>query len=183
MKSIVLAMTVLAVFAWGQTAAPPQPPITDLQNYLSLTDSQVQSLQTIQSQLRSSTASLRQQIAQKRQTLETDLAGGSSSAATLGQLLLDIQALEKQITTAQTNVQTQTAAVLNAAQKVKLQTLIDASNLQPQIRQAEMAGLIAPPQGAGMPGMRPMGGRGMMGAGMGPMGRMGGPMAAPRARR
>ena len=188
MKTTVLALTALAAAAWSQ---PAQPPITELQNYLSLTDSQVQALQTIQTQLRTSTASLRQQIAQKEQTLRTDLSAGNSSAVTLGQLLLDIQTLQKQITQAQTASQTQAAAVLNAAQKTKLQTVVDASKLQPQIRQAEMLDLIVPPQGAVGPGMGPMGGRGAgmgngVGNGMGPgMGRMGGggPMMAPRGPR
>ncbi|MBZ5583187.1 MAG: hypothetical protein LAQ30_13480 [Acidobacteriia bacterium] len=184
MKAAVLALTVLAVAGWAQSGNPPAPPITDLQTYLSLTDAQVQSLQNIQTQLRTSTASLRQQISQKEQGLRTALAAGSSSAATLGQFLLDIQGLQKQITQAQAGVQTQAAAVLTDAQKTKLQALSAAAQLQPQIREAEMVGLITPPQNSGVPGMGPMmGGRGAGVQGMGRgMGQGMGPMMGPRGR-
>lgn len=178
MKTAIVALTLLGVSAWAQPTAPPQPGITQLKAYLTLTDAQVQALQTIQSQLRTSTSALRQQIADKQTALSTNLAAGGSSAAALGQLLLDIQALQKQISDAQAAVQPQAVAVLTPAQQPLLQALVAASKLQPDIREAEMVGLIVPAPGAG-------GAAGRAGANGGPLmapgrgGANGGPMMAP----
>lgn len=151
-----------------------------MKTYLALTDSQVQELQNIRSQVRSSASTLRQQIAEKQRSLNEAVAAGSSSAAELGQYLLDIQSLRKQISDAEAGVQAQAVAVLTADQKAKLQTLVDAAALQRNIRQAEALGLIAPLSGAPGPGPRATPGpppAGPMGAGRG---RSGGPMRMPR---
>jgi Spy/CpxP family protein refolding chaperone len=166
----ILALTVFFASAWAQpSGAPPQPPVTDVQKYLSLTDAQVQSLQTIQANLRSSIATTRQQIATKQQTLNTQLSAGSTSAAVLGQELIDIQNLRNQVQQSRTSAQTQALGVLTADQKTKLATLTAAAALGPQIREAGALGLILAPEppagapgGMGGPGMEPMGGR-MMG--------------------
>ena len=181
MKIAIVAMTLLAVSAWAQPTASPQPGITQLKAYLTLTDAQVQALQTIQSQLRTSTSALRQQIADKQTALSTNLAAGGASAAALGQLLLDVQALQKQISDAQAAAQPQAGAVLTPPQQTLLQALLAAAKLQPDIREAEMIGLIAPAAGGGAGGPA-----GRAGANGGPMmappgrgGANGGPMMAP----
>jgi hypothetical protein len=174
MKTAIVALTLLAVSAWAQPTPPPQPGITQLKAYLTLTDAQVQALQTIQSQLRTSTSALRQQIADKQTALSTNLAAGGSSAAALGQLLLDIQALQKQISEAQAAAQPQAVAILTQAQQPLLQALVAAAKLQPEVREAETIGLIAPAPGAGGPAGR---GGPQMAPGRG--GANGGPMMAP----
>lgn len=177
MKTAIVALTLLAVSAWAQPAAPPQPGIPQLKAYLTLTDAQVQALQTIQSQLRTSTSAIRQQIADKQTALSTNLAAGGASAAALGQLMLDIQALQKQISDAQAAAQPQAVAVLTPAQQTLLQALVAAAKLQPDIREAEMIGLIAPAPGAGGPGGPA--GRGGPGMAPGRGGANGGPMMGP----
>jgi hypothetical protein len=172
MKIPMFAWSVLAVAAWAQ---PPAPSVTELKTYLSLSEAQVTSLQTIRQNLHTSIRSTMQQLQTKRQTLNTELAAGNTSAATLGQQLLDIQNLRKSVTAAQTASQAQALNVLTADQKTKLQVLTNAAALRPQIGEAMSLGLIVPPAGS-QPGpwMRgPMGRRGPRGMGM-MMGRPGG---------
>ncbi|HEY1494030.1 MAG TPA: hypothetical protein VGF49_05780 [Candidatus Solibacter sp.] len=159
MKIPILALSLLAVAAWAQ---PPAPTVTELKTYLSLTDAQVTSLQTIQQNLHTSTDTTTQQIQTKQQTLNTQLAAGGATAASLGQLLLDIQTLRNSITQAATASQSQSLNVLTADQKTKLKVLADASALRRQIDEATMLGLIAPPADAqgGVPGLRGPAGRG-----------------------
>ena len=137
-----------------------QGPGTDLaQTYLGLSASQVSQLQQIQQDERSANQGLHQQIADKEQALQTALSGSSSSAADLGNLLLDIQNLRSQIKQNRQKYQTQALALLNAGQVTKLQALQAAAALQPTIRQAEMLNLLTPPTPpAGSAG--PMGGPG-----------------------
>ena len=56
---VAIALILVAAFACAQPAGPA---LTQLKAYLSLSDAQVQSIQAVQSNLRTSTASLRQQI-------------------------------------------------------------------------------------------------------------------------
>lgn len=179
-----LAMTLLmvcavTVFAQAQSG-PPQPPTADVQAFLSLTDAQVQSLQQLRQTQRTTVQPLMQQLMTKQQSLQNQLASGAS-AATLGTLLQDIEALQKQIQQAQTTYQAQALNLLTADQKTKLQALQDAAKLQPAIREATSLGLMSPPAGQGGRG----GGRGFGaggGAGFGPA-RGGGPTGPARPRR
>jgi hypothetical protein len=171
MKIPIVALSFFVAAGWAQ---PPAPSVTELKTYLSLTDAQVTSLQTIQQNLHTSTDTTMQQIQTKQQTLNTQLAAGGSTAAALGQLLLDIQTLRNSITQAETTSQSQSLNVLTADQKTKLKVLTDASALRLQIDEATMLGLILPPADSqgGAPGMRGPAGRGgpqSMGMGMGPM--------------
>ena len=88
MKLTLILASVLCTAAWAQPGAGPggphQPDLSDLKAYLTLTDSQVQSLQGIQTQLMTATATTRQQIAQKQRDLRDQLAKGSTDATALG---------------------------------------------------------------------------------------------------
>src|SRR6516165_6950746 len=101
-KSMKIPIVALSFFVAAGWAQPPAPSVTELKTYLSLTDAQVTSLQTIQQNLHTSTDTTMQQIQTKQQTLNTQLAAGGSTAAALGQLLLDIQTLRNSITQAET---------------------------------------------------------------------------------
>jgi hypothetical protein len=168
MKIPMFAWSVLAVAAWAQ---PPAPSVTELKTYLSLSDAQVTSLQTIRQNLHTSIRTTMRQIQAKRETLKTQLAAGNTSAATLGQEMLDIQNLHKSVTAAQTASQAQSINVLTSDQKTKLQVLTNAAALRPQVGEAMSLGLIVPPAGSHRgPWMRGRGGqRGMGMRGMGMM--------------
>ncbi len=162
MKSTLIGLF-MAAAVWAQTTAPAQT-ASPLKDYLSLTDTQVQSIRTIRQQTQQATASLRQQVAADEKKLQTGLANGAA-AVELGQILLDAQALRKQIGTQQTAAQTQIQAVLTADQKTKLQTLSAAAKLLPLVRQAEAMGLIEPvaPAAVGPMNGAQQGGQAMMG--------------------
>jgi hypothetical protein len=155
--------------------APPAPSLTEVTAYLKLTDAQVTSLTAIRQAEATANRTTMQDIQTKQKALHDALSSGKADALTLGNLLLDIQALQKKIADSHTSTQTQAVAVLTEAQKPLLKALQDAANLQPTIQQAGFLGLLTPPAGAG-PGMGPMmGGPSMMG---GP-GMMGGHGAMP----
>jgi hypothetical protein len=174
---VAIALILVAAFACAQPAGPA---LTQLKAYLSLSDAQVQSIQAVQSNLRTSTASLRQQMNGKQRELNTAVREGSTSAAALGQLHLDNQALQKRIADAEAAAGPQMAAVLTPAQQALLQNLVEAQKLQAAVREAEMLGFITPADGRGA-GMGP--GMGMGGRGAGPGGRGGDTMMGPRGGR
>jgi len=160
-------------FAQGQ---PPQPSFTELKAYLGLTDSQIQTIQQTRQTVLQANAALRDQAAAKQDALRKLLDAGSTDAAAIGRLVLESEALHKQIRTSMTALQTQLVNALTADQKTKLKALEDAAKLAPSIQQANMLGLLQPPadrgaigpgvRGAGGPGFGSRGGR-APGAGMG----------------
>ncbi len=169
LRMIVLLSLAGALFAQGpgRFGFPPgaaQPGTDQVKAYLSLTDSQIQGLQQIERQAASALQSTFQEIHQKQLTLQDQLDKGSTDAAALGKLLLDIESLHKRISQTQDSYRSQAVASLTADQKTKLKSLEDAMKLQPVIGQAVGLLLLTPPQpsaaGAGF---------GPLGAGRGPM--------------
>jgi Spy/CpxP family protein refolding chaperone len=152
----------------GGPPSDGQPDLSDVTSYLSLTSTQVQSLQSISTQQRAAVRGVQQQIADKQRALDTLIQKGSTDAAALGNLLIDMQNLRKQVNQSAGTYQSQALAVLTPDQKTKLNNLQAAAQLQPAIHEAGFLGLLAPPQGAnagpgaGMrmgPGPRPFFGR------------------------
>jgi signal transduction protein with GAF and PtsI domain len=163
----------MAGAAWAQT--PPTPPVDAVKTYLGLTDTQIQALQQIQRQEAEALRTIHEEMQQKHQALAQQLQGGSTDAAALGRLLLDIQNLRKRIEDAQKNSQAQALNQLTTDQKTKLKALEDAAKLREAIEQATGLNLLIPPTpqpgaGPGGPGMGPGMGPGPRGPGMGPMG-------------
>src|SRR5215471_7326950 len=122
------------------------PVYTEIKAYLSLTDAQMQSLQAIQDSRNQALQAIYNQISQKYTTLNQLLEAGNASAAQVGQLMLDIQALQKQTTSSDGPYRTQSLNVLTADQKTKLPKLTEAAQLQPAVGQAGMVLLIDYPQ-------------------------------------
>jgi len=143
---------------WGQ--GPGAPPTDLVKSYLTLTDAQIQSLTQIRQQGASSRMSIMQDIHTKQQALHDALDKGGASAMTLGQYLLDIQALQKKISDLDTTDRQLALNVLNDAQKTKVAALQTAADLAPTIGQAQALGLLTRPANAagapGGPGMGPM---------------------------
>lgn len=136
----------------GNGAAPGQLPanaFADVKAYLGLTDAQVTQLTQLLTQQRTAAQTLMDQIRTKEQALQTQLSQGSTNAAALGQLLIDIQALRKQVSGLQDTYRAQAVATLTADQKTKLAALDAAAKLQPTIHEANMLNLLAPAAGTG----------------------------------
>jgi hypothetical protein len=124
---------------------PPQV-FAEVKQYLGLTDTQMQSLQTIQDSRSRSLQSLYEQIGQKNQALYQLLSSDTGTAAQIGQLMLDIRMIEKQIPLADGPFKTQSLNVLTPEQKAKLPKLVEAASLQPAAGEAASLLLIDWPQ-------------------------------------
>lgn len=147
-------------------AAQQTPTFTDLKTYLGITDAQITQIQTLQKAAAANVQTLVQQLRAKEQSLRDLLAAGTTDAAAVGKVVLDADAIRKQIKAAHDGVQGQAVAVLFADQKTKLTALDAAAKLEPTIRQAQILDLLTPPAnaagGMGPRGFGPGGGMGMM---------------------
>jgi len=127
-------------------ATPPAPQFDELKAYLNLTDSQIQSIQQAQQKAIESQRTVFEQIRTKHQAVRDLLDKGTTDAAAVGKLMLEIHALQKQAEQARAAVRTQLLSFLTTEQKTKLTALEQAAKLQPAIHQAIMLGLLAPPE-------------------------------------
>jgi len=127
MKRItVLAISILLIAIGAFAAGPPPrpaggpPPMGNsdvLAEYLGLTAQQKASWETIQSNLRTTIDSFRDQQRALHEQLETALEG--TDAAAIGNLMLQIRAVGDQIKAAHDAAHNEFAALLSAEQKVK----------------------------------------------------------------
>ncbi len=149
MKLTLIMATTLAAAAFAQPPGPggppAQPPNTEIKAYLGLTDAQVTGLQSVRTQLNSALSANRQQIQSKQTDLENLLAKGTTDAAAVGKLVLDISNLRKQVDATTASFRDQARNLLTADQKKKLAALEDAAKLQPDIQEAAGLLLVAPP--------------------------------------
>ncbi|MEZ5404257.1 MAG: Spy/CpxP family protein refolding chaperone [Bryobacteraceae bacterium] len=155
MKQAILILAAgAASIAFAQPPGPqngprPVPVLDEVKAYLQLTDAQVQSLQQMQQTVRESNQSIAREIGQKRQSLAQQLDSGAASAATVGQLMIDIRALENRIQQSMATARTQAVASLADAQKTRLAALDAAAKLNREIGQARGLNLLAPPENPG----------------------------------
>jgi Spy/CpxP family protein refolding chaperone len=176
MKLLVIATAAFAATMFAQGPGGPgrqagPPPTDKIKAYLGLTDAQIQQLQALQQQKATTLQSTFQEIAQKQNSLQQQLASGSANAAALGTLLLDVENLRKKISQTDSTFQAQAVKLLDSAQTAKLKALQDAANLAPTIGQAGALQLLVPPENQpGGPGFGPRGfGGPVPGMGPGPM--------------
>jgi len=138
-------------FIAGQPGTRPgamlRPPAGEVKAYLSLSDAQMQSIEQIRPQGGESLRTVMEQMHQKHQALSEALKT-NKDAATVGQLMLDVQALRKREQELQKNLHEQAVNLLTADQKAKLAKLEEAAKLSQTIEQATMLNLIARPEPA-----------------------------------
>jgi len=131
----------------------PVPPGVDaLKNYLNLQDAQIQALQQLRQQEIQATQALFAELVGKQQSLREQLDRGSTDAAALGKLLLEIEAVRKRLVQSHETFRSQALGLLTVEQKTKLAALEEARKLEPAIRQAEALGLLNPPDPGLLPG-------------------------------
>jgi len=141
-------------------------PVDQLKTYLNLTDQQLQSLKSVQSDYRDAAGPTMQQIRETSQALrqamqQNDTANAAKYQAALEGLQKDLQSLRSQYKVKAQNL-------LTNEQKGKLIELQQALDLMPVAQQAGSLNLVDMPAGGG-PGF---GGPGMRGGGRGPGERM-----------
>jgi hypothetical protein len=152
----VLFLTPALLSAQDKGTGTSVPAYTELKQYLSLTDAQLQTLQTILDNRSQAVQNIYTQISQKNETLSQLLNSDSGTVAQLGQLLLDIRSLQKRLPLNDAPYKTQAVSVLTADQKTKLPKLAEALQLQTTAGQAGMLLLIETPV-TGPPGILPIG--------------------------
>ena len=164
------AMTI--AFAQPNGPGPRAPNFDNLKTYLGLSDTTIQNIQQAIQKAQSTIQPLAQQVAEKHKAVADLLATGTADAAAVGKLILDAEAIRKQIRTQHDALQSTTQSFLTADQKTKLKALEDAAKLAPAIHEAVGLHLIAGPEGVGPggPGMGPGNMGGGRGPGTGPMG-------------
>jgi hypothetical protein len=140
------------------------PAVAELKAAIGLTDAQVEKLVALLKQRVESNRAALTQIAEKEGALRDTLKAGGADATAVGRLVLDIDALRKQVQASDKTYGDQARAVLDAGQLAKLKTLEDAAKLEPAIRQAIGLNLMEGTSAiAGAPmGFGVQGGPGMM---------------------
>src|SRR5690349_5552791 len=98
-QAAALLLGAAALLAQGTPMILPavQPNYTQLKTYLNLSDTQLQTLEDIFKTRMTAQQAIYQQISAKQTQLNQLLASGSSDANTIGQLMLDIRSLQKQL--------------------------------------------------------------------------------------
>ena len=157
-----LKIAILATMTVGFTCLAQQAGGAGrLKSHLSLTDSQIQNLRSMRESNRQSAQASTDELHSKEKALRDQLRAGSTDAATLGRLLIDIEGARKRSNTARQSFREQAVGSLSADQKTRLKSLEEARKLMPAIHEAEMMGFLDAPEGDDRP--RP------------PFGRAGGP--------
>jgi Spy/CpxP family protein refolding chaperone len=144
---LLLGLAGLAAQVMTPIMPPPQPPYTQLTTFLNLTTGQLQSLEQVQQQKNQAVQSIYQQINQKQTQLNAQLTSNSPDPTQIGQLTIDIRALQQQVQQAGKPFRQPALAVLTQDQANKLAMLEQALLLQSTASQAVSLNLIDPQTG------------------------------------
>jgi Spy/CpxP family protein refolding chaperone len=149
----ILLITSTVVQAQGTPVMPPfpTPAYSQLKAYLNLSDTQLQSLEDIYKSRLTAQQAIYQQISAKQKQLNQLLAEGTTDAAAVGQLMIDIHNLQQQAATPSSTYRDQALKVLSADQAAKLTALVTALQLQQAAYQAVTLNLIDSPARAAVP--------------------------------
>jgi LTXXQ motif family protein len=128
---------------------------TALKETLALSDDQVDKLRQLQKSQRTALAPLAKQMGEKQRALHQAMRDGSTAESGKA-ALAEIETLRKQMSTARAANRTQAVALLNPAQKQKLQALQDAAKLMRSVHEAAMLDLVEAPAGGPAGGPGPM---------------------------
>lgn len=127
-----------------------------LRTWLSLTDSQMASLQQVQTEKRKAESAIYAQINERQQQLNDLLNQGSNDAATIGRLMVEINNLRKQLPLPGDQYKASSLAVLTEAQKAKLPALTEALKNFSAASEASYYSLIDSPAAGARPVPLPM---------------------------
>ena len=152
-----LGLTTAVLLA--QTATPPagtgrgaqgRPAVKALQTALGLSDQQLQQLVQLRKDEQSLLLPIRQQVRDKREALQTARESANPNPTTVGQLVLDLQKLQDQVRSTNEDYHNRALAVLDAAQKGKLDNLQQSvqrpAQARPLIMAARALNLLLPPK-------------------------------------
>jgi hypothetical protein len=150
MDRLLTALLVCAVCshsAWSQSPIP-QPALTGLRQYLSLTDDQVKAISQNNNDYATFTYDQQQQIQQAQSQIAVETAKPQLDPIALGTLYAAIETTCRGLRDKAAAVQQQNISILTDAQKAKLNMLSDAVKLAPTVLEAQAENLLA---SAGLP--------------------------------
>jgi len=157
MKTFMIFAVAVTLTAQNQPRPPGPPPSLDaVQQYLALSDSQASQLKQMMRSRAEANRTRFQEMNAKRRQVDEMLRQGTSDAASLGRLMLELESHRKQVRTADEGFFTEAASVLNETQRAKLRALEDAAQLLPAVHEAKALGLLKGPDGAPPKGPVPM---------------------------
>jgi len=136
---------------------PGPQALTELKTALSLTDDQVAQFRQLQQDRMQASRQNWDQVAQKQRELNDLLNSGTADATVVGNMTLEIRALQKQAPPDEQTYRDKALAILNPAQKTKLQLLEQALQLRPAVDEALSVNLLQfqAPRFMGPPIMQP----------------------------
>ncbi len=140
-----ILINALGMFALAQTPASSPVRYNELQVYLQLSDDQLQSLRQIQQRQDADLQPIYQQIADKRVEVRQLLGSGSTDAAQIGQLEIEIVSLRKALSIASRPYRQQSFAILTADQQQMLPQLVNSLLLKRLASEAVSLRLIDNP--------------------------------------
>jgi len=123
--------------------APAFPPA--LQSYLELSNDQVNAILRLNAGVQQLQSEKLQRMAQVQLELAQETAKPTLDAMALGVRHLELEAIRRELQAQQQKVYTEIQNVLTAAQKTKVQALIDAMRLQPVICDAQAQSILPVP--------------------------------------
>jgi Spy/CpxP family protein refolding chaperone len=133
----------------GQTSTlifpPPVQAFDEVKQHLGLSDAQLQQLRDIMAERDKATQAIYEQLRVKQTELDTLLNGGSTDAARVGQLMIDINRIRRQLPLPSDQYRQRALAVLTPDQRTKLTPLDQAMKLATPAHQAVTLNLIDPP--------------------------------------
>jgi hypothetical protein len=135
----------LALAAWSQTLPPPQQALSQVRQYLDLTDSQVTAILQNNSDYNIFSFQQQRQIQNAQSQIAIETAKDPLDPMAIGTLYAGIESACRDLRNKAAASQTQNISILTDAQKAKLSVLSDAMKLIPTISEAQSGNLLASP--------------------------------------
>ena len=149
----------LSLTAAAQTPPPPGPPPgpqgPDLRVFLQLTQEQMDQIHRAQPALMEQINPLARTRGELQRSLDQEMQSGTPNPAVLGELMLKIRAVEKEIDTVRREHRARLGVMLTADQLSRLDPLRGANMLQNAAHQAISLNLIGPNERPGPQPLKP----------------------------
>lgn len=145
--ALILSLCPVLVYAQpspvaGANIRPGPTGLTALKGVLNLTDEQAGQLRELQQERMQTSRQNWDQIAQKQRELNDLLNAGNPDASAIGAMMIQIRSFQKQAPPDEQIYRDKALAVLNPAQKMKLQILEQALQLRPAVDEALSVNLL-----------------------------------------
>ena len=145
-----LTAAVLLAQPTPRPGAGAAPGVAAVKTYLGLSDQQVQQLVELRREEQQLLQPIRERIREKAQALRAARQAATPDPTTVGQLMLDLQNLRKEVTAINEGYHAKALAMLDSAQKEKLDDLVAAARRaergRPIVRGATLLNLLSAPE-------------------------------------